>query len=227
MMRSNSWVFMCAVAVLLACVLGAGCASSPKVERSGFLSDYSGLEPGPKGGAEMAYVKSGIDWSSYDSVLIEPVVVWYSPNADYQGIHPRELVELADYFEQALVENLEDKYAIVGRPGPGVLRVRVAITNVEPSNPTMDTVSAVVPQMRLVSAAKKGVTGTHMYVGEASMEAEIYDSQTNERLAAAIDTRAGEKEIFDEKDKWADAREAMDSWAERLRQRLDEGFIQE
>jgi hypothetical protein len=55
------------------------------------------------------------------------------------------------------------------------------------------------------------------------MEAEFLDSQTNERLGAAIDTKAGEKyKVVKGMDKWGHAKDAFNFWAKRLRIWLDE-----
>jgi hypothetical protein len=50
---------------------------------------------------------------------------------------------------------------------------------------------------------------------------EILDSPTGERLAAMVDRRIGGKAPF--RGTYDDARDAFAFWAERLRQRLDEG----
>ncbi len=222
MKSARFYVLAVSLTLIVACIFASGCAT-PKVHKSGFLSDYSKLQPGPKGGAALVYIKPGVNWASYNKVIIEPVLVWYSEHADYKGIKPTELVALTDYFNEAIVKNLEGAYSIVGTPGPGVLRIRVAITNVIPTNPAVDAVTGTIPQTRLLSAVSKATTGTSLFVGEASTEIEMRDGQTNEVVAEAVDRRAGQKKFLQVKDKWTDAKEAMDYWAKRLRQRLDEG----
>jgi hypothetical protein len=54
-------------------------------------------------------------------------------------------------------------------------------------------------------------------VGAASAEAELLDSMTNERLAAAVDAVAGTKGVLRAFSKWADVQKACDNWAERMR----------
>ena len=180
------------------------------------------LQPGEKDEAAMVYIKEGVDWNSYSAVMIDPVTVWYDSDADYRGIHPRDLVALGDYFEQAMVRNLQGGYKIVAKPGPGVLRFRTAITDVVPSNPTMDTITGIVPQARAISAIAKVTTGSDLYVGQASAEAELLDSQTGDRLGAVVDRRVGTKGLIEvETDPLKDAKQAIDLWAKRLRERLD------
>nr|MDA8085146.1 DUF3313 family protein [Nitrospiraceae bacterium] len=70
-----------------------------------------------------------------------------------------------------------------------------------------------------VSVIRKGATGKYPGVGSAGMEAEFLDSLTNERLAAAIDERAGSK--FAGFSKFGAAKEAFKFWTERLRIFLD------
>ncbi len=222
MMRMKIRNILAPLVLVLACVVGSGCAS-PGIQGSGFMKDYSMLQPGEKNEAAMVYIKDGVDWNSYDAVMIDPVTVWYDSDADYQGIHPRNLMALGDYFEKAMVRNLQDGYRIVARPGPGVLRLRTAITDVVPSNPTMDTITGIVPQARAISTVARLTTGSDLYVGQASAEAELLDSQTGERLGAVVDRRVGTKGLIEvEKDPLKDARQAIDLWAKKLRERLDD-----
>jgi hypothetical protein len=101
-----------------------------------------------------------------------------------------------------------------------VLRVRVAITELKPSNPTANTLSTIIPVGIVVSGAAKAVSGDNLGTGEAGTEMELLDSITGERLAAAVDKRQGGKMVF--RGKWEDAKDAFDYWAQRFRQRLDE-----
>jgi hypothetical protein len=69
--------------------------------------------------------------------------------------------------------------------GPGILRVQVALTDAQTSDPTMDTVSSVVRQALVLSQAKGLITGKPGFVGEASVEVKTTDSQRGELVAAA------------------------------------------
>ena len=122
-----------------------------------------------------------------------------------------------------MIRQLQDVYPFVQEPGPDVLRIRPAITGVKESKPFLNTISSVLPIGFTISIVKKGVTGTHMSVGEASLEAEFLDSQTNERIAIVIDKRSGPKyKVFKGMKKWGHAKDAFDYWAKRLRKFLDE-----
>ena len=54
------------------------------------------------------------------------------------------------------------------------------------------------------------------------MEFEMLDSQTNERLAAGIDTKAAEKyKVIKGLSKWGHIEDVFEFWAGRLRRFLD------
>jgi hypothetical protein len=214
--QKTIFVVMISVALMIA----TGCATQ---KGSGFLDDYSGFKKGPRGGADFVYFKEGVDFKAYNKVMMDHVVFYFSKDSKYKGIHPDTLKELSDTFHKAVVEALGDAYPLVDEPGPGVMRVRIAITNVVPSKPALNTITSVVPMGLAISTIKKGVTGTHSFVGQASMEAELLDSLTNERLAAAMDTKAAEKyKVFKGMSKWGHAKDAFKFWAKRLRNWLDE-----
>ena len=70
-----------------------------------------------------------------------------------------------------------------------------------------------------VSVVRKAATGSYTGVGGASMEVELLDSMTGERLAAAIDTFNGSK--MSGFSKLGATEEAFAFWAKRLRVTLD------
>jgi hypothetical protein len=69
---------------------------------------------------------------------------------------------------------------------------------------------------------KKVATGTAAFVGKAGVEAEIQDSMSEERLAAAVDRQVGQKRLEGVTNTWDDVNQAFDYWSERLRMRLAE-----
>ncbi len=218
-MRKNNWCFglMIAVALFL-----TGCAASgmKDVKQSGFLDNYDQLKPGGDDRAALLYVKSGVDFRKYDALMFERVTIYLSAEAENSGIDPAVMKELTDYYQNALISAAKDGYNVVDQPGPGVMRVRVAITDVKPSKPTANTLSSIIPVGMVVAATTKAVSDDNMGTGEAATEMEFLDAQSGERLAAAVDRRQGGKAAF--RGKWKDTKDAFDYWAKRFRERLDE-----
>lgn len=206
---------------LMFCALVLGCAASgmKDVTKTGFLEDYSMLKPGGEDFAALVYINSEVDFKAYTKIMFERIQIALSEEAEYKGFDPALLNELTEYYQNALFEAVKGGYEIVDQPGPGVLRVRVAITDVKPSKPLSNTMSSIIPVGMVVAGATKAASGDNLGTGEAATEIDILDSLTGERLAAAVDRRQGGKSAF--RGKWVDTKQAFDYWAKRFRQRLD------
>jgi hypothetical protein len=208
--------------LLVGAMFLGGCSAGgmKSVEKSGFMVDYSQLKPGGDDHAALTYFKPGADFKPYTKLMFERVVVSLNPAAEQRELDPAILVEMTDYYQKALLEAVKDGYEVVDQPGPDVLWVRAAITDVVPSNPTANTLSSIVPVGLVVAGAAKATTDANMGTGEAASEIEVLDSMSKERLVAAVDRRQGGKAAF--RGKWVDTQQAFDFWAKRFRERLDE-----
>ncbi len=183
--------------LLISAVL-AGCATTEEVrdvQKSGFLGDYSMLQPGGEGQVALRYVNPNARFGSYDKILIEPVSIWATDESSLKDVSEGDRRMLVDYLHTALSQSLAKDYSLTGTPGPGVMRLRVALTDATAAPVVMSTVSNIVPQMLVLSNVKRLATGTHAFVGSAAVEGELVDSLTGERLAAFVDKRSGGKSL--------------------------------
>ena len=139
MRKQRVWL---GVLLVVAFLLG-GCAAGgmDDVEESGFLVDYSQLTPGGEDRAALTYVDPEVDFKNYDALMFDRVSVWLSPEAENRDVDPAVFKKMSDYFLNALVKAVEDGYTVVDQPGPNVIRVRAAITDVEPSDPVAKALS--------------------------------------------------------------------------------------
>jgi hypothetical protein len=190
------------------------------VKPTGFLANYSQLQEGAEGQALLVYVNPRTHFAIYDKVIIDPIAIWFVRNPDLIKVPPTELRNVAGYLHKAMTDQLKGDYQIVKKPGPGVMRLRLAIVEAKGSRVALDTLSNILPPMVLITATTRLAGGTHLFVGKAGIEAELVDSVTGARLAAAIDRRAGRKVFRGKFGTWNDVKEAHDYWAERLRKRL-------
>ncbi|MFG0305743.1 MAG: DUF3313 domain-containing protein [Phycisphaerales bacterium JB040] len=193
-------VGMIVVAMLVGGQAGGCGASTPK--RTGFLSDYSNLTEASS--TSFRYIGPRQTTRAYTSFMIDPVTM-----LAYEADKPNPSIgELGGYFETTLTEALEPEYPVVTEPGPGVARIRIAITNAKASKWFL----------RLHPVGMLAGAG----MGEAAMEAEFVDSVTGEQVAALVEAQRGRRLELDAFSKYDDARDAIDDWCKRIRERLDE-----
>src|SRR5262249_13646913 len=149
---------------------------------------------------------------AYDKVLLDPVTVWRAPGAP-ETVSRADLQRLANLLYGMLLSRLRTYYVMVQKPGPKTLRIRRALTEANPSSTTMDTMSEIGPIAAGANEAKEMATGTPAWVGAASAEIEILDSETGKELLAAVDRRIGEKTLTGSSDPWADVTDTFVIWS--------------
>jgi hypothetical protein len=181
----------------MACLLVFGHAEAKKKPPyAGFLTDYAKLEKDPDNKEALVWQDPGADPCQYSKAILEPIAVHLEA-----GVKADESVTEEDL--EAMKQYL---YAVElsGEPGPGVMRVRLAITDLLKAKSAMQ----VLPQTKLIGAGRGG----------ASMEGELLDSQSGEVIVAVV--QAGKAGRFDGVKKWSHAKSVVDGWGERLEKRL-------
>lgn len=190
-----------------------------KAPQTGFLSDYSLLQPGKEGQARLVYIKPNVDWHSYTGIFIEPVVFIADAGTH---VDAKDQQVLSSYYYNTMKTHLSDVLPVVEQPGPHILILRAALTNVTSATPGLRTVSVVIPQARLINAAQSLATDSYAFVGSARGELEIKDGGTGQIVAEAVDGQSGGMSIKNAGVwKWGDAENAMDHWAEQAAKRLN------
>jgi hypothetical protein len=206
-------------------LLSAGCSSTVqtrKVTPSGFLGDYSQLEKGSGDEVQLRYINPQADFAAYTKILMDPVWMICNKDSNLQELSQEDPQRIINYLHATIREQLKPDYTFVDEKAAGVMRLRVAITEARGSQVVLDTLSSIIPIGVALGLVKKVAVGTNISVGEAGIEMELQDSQTGQRLAAAVDERAGRKYTgkFDKFDKYHTIEDAFDYWAKKLRNRL-------
>ena len=214
------------LSIIIAAVILSSCGHKTEnvgdVRPTGYLGSYAGLKKDPNDPGTWYFLESTANMEQYDSVIIHPVGVWRSSRTPLGEREIGELTEISRYAQQALARELGRHYNIVSTPGPSTMFLHAALTETKQSKVVLDTVSSAVPTTRLLSEGKKLATGTHAFVGKASLEAELVDSTTGQRLGAAVASRAGGKKLSSSKlDSSGAVKDSIDFWAYRLRLRLE------
>jgi hypothetical protein len=189
---------------------------------SGFLgNDYSLLTPPTEGSnqeAMLRYINPSVFWSKYDKIMIAPVTFWA---ADDSKVSAADQQALCNYAYRAFVKDLGKNFFLTDQPGPGVIKLSIALTDATSAVPVLRTMSVVVPQARVLSAIKMAATGTYAFVGSAEGAAKLNDSVSGQLLAAWADKRVGGTSVKNaDVWQWGDTENAIDYWANGLGQRL-------
>ena len=209
-MQHNPFVKILLIS-LVAVVMLVGCSSTPP-PRSGFMVDYPDLKPDRYGNPRLLWwEKPGFDWMRYQKLMIDPVVVYYHPQAKSKEIRPDDLKQLTDEFRDVVIAELGKSYPVVSTPGQDVLRVRAAITEIIPANPALNIVTTALAFVPLD-------------MGGAAIEAEFIDSMTSERVAAMVELKLGTPtDLKSGFTSLGHARASFKSWAAELKRALETG----
>jgi hypothetical protein len=195
-------------AILLFMLVVTGCAATQEaksVERSGFLGDYSLLKEGERStfqqGAEnqalLVYKNPAADWRKYRKVWLDPVTVWMSQkDSQLKDVSVEDRQRMAALFWSKLDEQLRKDYVMTYQAGPDVMRIQAAITEADPSNAVLDSVTSVIPQARLLSGMVSLGRGVSLFTGSASVEVKMTDTATGAILAEGVDQEPEWREEF-------------------------------
>jgi len=202
-----------------------GCATKTEsLDFSGFLNNYTGLRPSTDDSGAWSYRKPGVNFKGYTKIILDPLVIWPHPDSAYGGLDSLTVWKLALGFQESMSQALAGGYTIVKEPGPGVLRLRAALTDVMLEHPKLASPGPLLPLANdiLIQASEK-ISGMNALEGEAAIEAELLDAESQERLVAYVEKRMSSKVLLtQDKDSLGPVLEIFDYWARKFRQRLDE-----
>lgn len=183
---------------------------------SEFIENMPELATDPDQPGAMTWLKDGVDRSAYTRVMIEPITIFISPNSKYKGLDADELKALTDGFVLTLTQTLEPEIPVVSQPGPGVLYVRVALTNVNLANKKRGLLGYTPVGLVVTTAAN--AAGARISLKDAVLEIETLDSVSGERLGVLVDkvpTTADEEDLS-----WDSITRTLGFYAERFKARM-------
>lgn len=201
----------CVLMVVASCIMVVICGcGGVEQSKTGFLSDYSKLRAASDD--SYRYVdERALD--KYPSFIVDEVKVHFftgasAIDAKSEGkITQQELKDLTNYFHSAIVKAISGSgRKVVHRAGPGVARLRVALTDIKETG-----------ALNVLPFASLAGTG----VGGAAMEVEVVDSVTGKQIGAVVESRKGSRVPFSNLGDWGTAKGVMDHWANRLKERLE------
>ncbi len=188
-----------------------GCATKQvKLTETGFLSSYDDLQADMESQGMYIYINPDVKIAErYDEILIAPVQFKLDPSAKEHDMEDSTREKLASYFIKKLEGGLAENYIITDTPGTNVLLFRTAITDILPNKVYLNLHWSTA----LIGAG----------IGGASLEAELVDSLTGERMASFIDARKGKRLNYTKGlTKWGHTKEVLGIWANLMVENLDQ-----
>lgn len=190
--------------VLLTLGLSSCYQASVQTKTSGFIGDYHKLKPVDNDAQTLFYQNPDVRWDSYHSVIIHPVTIFYINEGKARKLDEKDVKKMGDYFKKEMTQVIEGRFEVTSKKGPGVLRLRVSIADVKPTNVIANIVS-------------KSLIWIPVDMGEAAIEGEIRDAATGELLAAIVDRKVGS--LFSTSlgyTTWGHVKDGFEEWAEQL-----------
>jgi hypothetical protein len=220
-------------------------SDTARMTKSGFLSEYGRLKATQWGEGMQCWSEPNLKASRYNKVLVSRIVVSFAPSTDRRNeamIDPSDLKTLTDYFHEALVKSLKPQMQIVEKAGPGVVVMRIALTDLVPTQVTDSIAGTLIPYAFILEAGSGTATGrpagSTPYMGETGMEMQFRDGVTGAVLAECRDTEIGRKYAADMNNgvvgaaqtwasgylnsfqQWSYAKNAFDKWSVLIAQRM-------
>jgi len=195
-------------------------------EFSGFLEDYSEMEQQTER-SFLYQTPEGLNaLAGYDAIMIDQPEIIIAADSKYKSMKPDDMKLIADALRAVLIMEFErSNYRLVTTAGPNTLYLHTAITDLHLKK----------KRKRLVQFTPVGIVATlatmpfkdvmnKINLQQVTFEAELLDSQTEERLGAFVESEGSATEKKKETS-WDDFLAGLEVTANRLGCRLNNGAL--
>jgi hypothetical protein len=182
---SQSFMAPCLMGFTVTCLLLSGCAGTKPLAYSGIASAPHMRSDAGSDRLPFTYT-TPVNWRDYSRILIEPVVVYHGPDAQFGKIPEQGKVALASYMQEQFTEKLSPPFELTETAKPRTLRLRLTLTGAKPTMPVAGSFSRIdiaggpYNMVQAIRGKEGSLTGSVFYA------VEIYDASTNRLLAAHI-----------------------------------------
>lgn len=150
------------------------------------LKSAEGLTEVKKPADTLVYKDASVDYLKYQKFLLEPVVIYSGEDHDFGSIPDNDRRMMADFIRESFVDAItrNNGYAVVIAPGPDVVRVKFTLIGMTRSTRSLQAVTLLNPVGFGINALKSASGGEGVFMGNVTIAAEFYDSQSNKLLSA-------------------------------------------
>ena len=150
-----------------------------------------------EGGIDLVYKPPGLyeRLVNYDKIMVDQPEIWIDPDSKYRGTKPDNIKAIADLMRENLTAKVIDRgYEVVDEPGPDVLYIRVALTDLYLKKKRR----GILGYTPVGAVAKLGVDAIRdmmkkIDIIEMAIQVEFQDSVTEEVIGAIIIKRGARK----------------------------------
>lgn len=158
-----------------------------------FTVPISALQPSKDNPAQKLYLKPGVDLKAYTAIWLEPMYFMrHDSKGNWELLQSADESRIASYFQQKMTQELQAAgIPVVTQAGPGVARMRVAVTGLAQDRPGMD-VTDILP-IKAVFNLGRIAAGKEPYLMKVGSMAQLEDSESGSLLAGSVNLRQSKK----------------------------------
>ncbi len=178
-----------AVSALVLGLLVAGCSSTtPKSGKYAEVPESDKLQRDTRFPHSLIYIKEGVKLSQYTKFIVEPTDIYKGTDASWHKnkVTEQEKQELAQFVTSEMTRALSKSYPVVNQPGPGVLRIKLTLVDVELTTTSLAVVSHLAPAGVGINLLKSGAGMQGSFMGSVTLAGELSDAQTGTVVAAYL-----------------------------------------
>ena len=213
-MKRINKMFSALIGLLAGLSILAGCASTQtakvasKEQFSGYLSNYTDLR----------WLSPDVKPGVYSKVYLKGVIFYPKLKPEALAGHDT-LIQIGEYFNDAIKRELSAAGVLATGPGPGVAEMQLAITGVYISDEGMKAYE-VVPVAAVIGLGEAAL-GERDQIVQLVMEGKMTDSQSGKLLATAVHKGLG-KDLKNDKTQLTldDVKPVLDGWAKNMAARI-------
>jgi hypothetical protein len=164
----------------VAAFLVAGC-TTPVLKAP---HDYPQLRVDADDNSLLVFSKTGLDFSGYRKVMVEPVRMQARAGDRDEPVTTKEAQLIAEYLRTQVSAALAKEFALASAPGPDVLRIRLTVTDLQPTS-AAQIVMLVPPFSTVNLVSPKGA-----FTGSITLGGEFFEGEAREASAAFLAYRS-------------------------------------
>ncbi|CPR18829.1 DUF3313 domain-containing protein [Brenneria goodwinii] len=174
-------------ALITLAILVSGCSSNQPVRYTG-IDSAAKLTANTSDNADRIPYRYApqVDWKKYNSIIIDPVILYQGADNQFGDMEPSDRQQLADYMQKKFAEELRPRFREIASPAPEALRLKLTLTGADTTTQVVGTVTKFDLAGGPYNIVQSIRGGQGMFSGSVNYAVEVYDASTNQLLHAYV-----------------------------------------